>query len=155
DLAVGRGGADHERAVLGSDAPQVVDRLDVDQMSVRGETELQQQEQLGAAADHRGVVAVAEEQLARLLDRRRPVQVEGRQRQIGASASSAPKKSSRPFLDRTRATATSSRPLTRTFAISTTGWWNGTSVPNKTRVSPTRSYASRIFVCIGIPEVSR
>src|SRR5581483_1039435 len=155
DLAVGGGRADHERSVLGPDAPELLDSLEVDEVTVGGEAELQQQQQLCAAADRRRLVPVADEQLARLLDRRRAVQVERRQRQTGASASSAPRKSRRPFRLSTRSTAASSSPLTRTLAISTTGWWKGTSVPNRTRVSPTRSYASRIFVCIGIPEVSR
>src|SRR5262249_2752205 len=155
DLAVRRSRPDHERAVLGPDAAELLDALDVDEMAVGGEAQLEQEEELGPAADHGGVVAVSDEQLTRLLDGRRAVEVERRQRHTGASASSAPRKSRRPFLFSTRSTAVSSRPLTRTFAISTRGWWNGTSVPNSTGVSPARSCASRIFVCIGIPDVSR
>src|SRR5207247_2527766 len=66
-----------------------------------------------------------------------------------------PRKSVLPSSPSTRSTSSGSRPLTRTFAISTDGWWKGASEPYSTRSGPTRSTASRIFVCMGIPEVSR
>ena len=53
------------------------------------------------------------------------MQVERRQRHPRASAFSSPKKSARPFLLSTRSTASGGSPLRRTFASSTTGWWNG------------------------------
>ena len=48
DLPVRGGRADHERAVLGADAAELLDPLDVDEMAVGGEAELHQQEELGA-----------------------------------------------------------------------------------------------------------
>src|SRR5712691_979471 len=135
------GRSDHERPILRPDAAELLDALDVHEVPVDREAELQQQQQLRAAADDRGVFAVAREELAGFVDRARTVQVEGRQRHAatGASAFSSPKKSRRPFLPSTRSTASGGSPLSSTFAISTTGWWNGTSVPKRTRVSPTRS----------------
>src|SRR5579864_6301348 len=108
-------------------------------MAVAGEAELEQEQKLGPAADDGGVFAVSPKELACLVARCRTVQLERRQRHLsGRVASSAPKKRRRPFLLRTRSSAPPGRPLTRTRVISTSGWWNGTSVPKSTRVGPTR-----------------
>src|SRR6266516_763407 len=152
--------ADHERPVVGADASELVDPLDVDQMPEGRKPELEQEQQLCAATDDRRVLAVALQELGGLLDRAGAVKIERRQRHgaprpAGASAYSSRKKSPRAFLLRTRSTCSGSRPLSLTLAISTSGWWNGTSEPKRTRVSPTRSEASLIFVCIGMREVTR
>ena len=73
---MGGGRANHERAVLGPDAAQLLDPLDVDEVAVGGEAELQQEQQLGAAADDRGVLAVPLEKLMGVVRRARAVEVE-------------------------------------------------------------------------------
>ena len=58
ELAVRDGRTDHERAVLGPHAAQLLYALDVDEVPEGGEAELEQQEELGATAVERGVLAV-------------------------------------------------------------------------------------------------
>src|SRR5262249_14959002 len=85
-LAVRHARADRERAVLAPDPAQLLDRLHVDEVAVRGEPELEEQEQLRAAAVEDGVVPVAREQLAGLLDFVCAMQLEGRERHAAGAA---------------------------------------------------------------------
>ena len=112
DLPVGGRRANHQRAVLGADAAELLDPLDVDEVAVGGEPELQQKQQLGAAADDRGILAVPLEQLVGLIRRARAVEIERGQRHAatGSVAFSSPKKSRRPFLLSTRSTASGRQP---------------------------------------------
>ena len=86
DLAVRDGGADLDDAVHEPDPAQLRNAAHVDEMAVRAEAELEQEQQLGAARDRDRVVAVAPEDVGRLLERGRAVQVERRQRHAAAFA---------------------------------------------------------------------
>ena len=59
------------------DRPERRDRLHVDEMAERGESELHQQQQLRAARVQRGVIAVLLDERGRLVDRGRPMDREG------------------------------------------------------------------------------
>ena len=76
DLPVGGGRTDDERAVLGPDPPQFLDPLDVDEVTVGGEPEFEQEQQLGAATDDRGVLSVPLQKLVGVVRRARTVKVE-------------------------------------------------------------------------------
>jgi hypothetical protein len=73
---VGGGRTNDERAVLGPDPAQFLDALDVDEVTVGGEPELEQEQQLGAPADDRGVLAVPLQKLMGVIRRARAVKVE-------------------------------------------------------------------------------
>ena len=67
-------------------ARELLDALQVDEMAEGGEAELEEQQELRASAVERRVLAVAVRELGRLLQRLRPVQVEGRQRHATPTA---------------------------------------------------------------------
>src|SRR5579859_3059361 len=73
-------GADHDRVVLRCDAVELGEMLDVDQVPVAGKPQLHQEEQLGASAVDRDIVAVAVEELGDIVERACAMQVERGQR---------------------------------------------------------------------------
>ena len=77
---------DHEHVAVLADARELVDRLRVDEVLERGEAELREQQQLGAAAVQQRLLAVLVEERGCLLDRSRPVQLEGRERHACVAA---------------------------------------------------------------------
>ena len=70
--------ADDEAPVLRPQTGELVDPLQVDEVAERGEAELEEQQELRAAAVERSLVGIAGGELRRLLHGRRTVELERR-----------------------------------------------------------------------------